>query len=484
MTEHAIPQPHKTASPILEDDISVKSKPSQENTGPESRPTEGDDTNTALTRFEYSSKPALTHAQTDIEGRDTPESSPRKSAYVQMAAICLSLFLAGWNDGSTGPLLPRIQEVYHVSYGIVSLLFLSSSLGFILGGVASVYFVGHFGFGKAMVIGRTCSLNVCQPRSEVVLLGSLIQIVGYCIQAPGPPFPAFVVAFFLNGFVESLQACQLPLNRTMTDDARSAHKRTGTGALTAPLVSTQFAQLPRWSFHYLVSLGVACMNTCTLLAVFRLKMQDDCLREVGEVVAERGQSKDNVYTQILRLKAVHLIALFMLMYVGVEVTIGGWIVSYIINVRGGGSSSGYISSGFFGGLALGRIGLLWVNKKLGNRLAVFLYIVTATGLELIVWLVPSLISGAIAISIVGLLIGPIYPIVVNEASHILPGWLLSGSIGWIAGVATTGAAALPFIAGQLAQEKGIWSLQPLLISMMVSMTLLWLIIPKGHQRIE
>jgi fucose permease len=47
----------------------------------------------------------------------------------------------------------------------------------------------------------------------------------------------------------------------------------------------------------------------------------------------------------------------------VEVTIGGWIVTYIIQVRGGGPSSGYISSGFFGGLTFGRVALLWVNKK-------------------------------------------------------------------------------------------------------------------------
>ena len=46
----------------------------------------------------------------------------------------------------------------------------------------------------------------------------------------------------------------------------------------------------------------------------------------------------------------------------------------MINERGGGSSSGYISSGFFAGLALGRVTLLWVNKKLGERNAIFLYI--------------------------------------------------------------------------------------------------------------
>lgn len=26
------------------------------------------------------------------------------------------MFLAGWNDGSQGPLLPSLQEYYHVSY--------------------------------------------------------------------------------------------------------------------------------------------------------------------------------------------------------------------------------------------------------------------------------------------------------------------------------------------------------------------------------
>jgi fucose permease len=57
----------------------------------------------------------------------------------------------------------------------------------------------------------------------------------------------------------------------------------------------------------------------------------------------------------------------------VEVTLGGWIVSYIIDVRGGGPSSGYISSGFWGGLALGRVGLIWLNRLLGDRSAVFLY---------------------------------------------------------------------------------------------------------------
>lgn len=35
---------------------------------------------------------------------------------IQFLALCWTLFLAGWSDSSTGPLLPRIQNVYHVLF--------------------------------------------------------------------------------------------------------------------------------------------------------------------------------------------------------------------------------------------------------------------------------------------------------------------------------------------------------------------------------
>ena len=40
---------------------------------------------------------------------------PRWKPHVQFATLFFALYLAGWNDGTTGPLLPRIQEFYHVS---------------------------------------------------------------------------------------------------------------------------------------------------------------------------------------------------------------------------------------------------------------------------------------------------------------------------------------------------------------------------------
>jgi hypothetical protein len=38
----------------------------------------------------------------------------KNRARVQFLALCWTLFLIGWNDGTTGPLLPRIQLAYDV----------------------------------------------------------------------------------------------------------------------------------------------------------------------------------------------------------------------------------------------------------------------------------------------------------------------------------------------------------------------------------
>lgn len=89
-------------------------------------------------------------------------------------------------------------------------------------------------------------------------------------------------------------------------------------------------------------------------------------------------------------------------------------------------------------------------------------------LELVVWLVPSLIGGAVAVSLIGVFLGPFYPITMNHAGRILPHGLLTGSIGWIAGFGQAGSAILPFITGAMASRVGIQSLQPLYVVQLYS----------------
>ena len=45
----------------------------------------------------------------------SPTKKEERVARAQFLALCLALFVVGWTDGSTGPLLPRIQIFYDVS---------------------------------------------------------------------------------------------------------------------------------------------------------------------------------------------------------------------------------------------------------------------------------------------------------------------------------------------------------------------------------
>lgn len=114
----------------------------------------------------------------------------RLRARVQFATVCGSMYLAGWNDGTTGPLLPRIQKVYGLNFAVVSLVFVFACVGFLSGAFANLYLDSRFGFGKVIVLGSAC------------------QVIAYAIEAGALPFPAFVLGYAINGFGMALQDAQ------------------------------------------------------------------------------------------------------------------------------------------------------------------------------------------------------------------------------------------------------------------------------------
>ncbi|KAG8944998.1 hypothetical protein FRC04_001253 [Tulasnella sp. 424] len=395
-----------------------------------------------------------------IEGQQAP--APEfdmsiRDERIYLATLCYNLFVAGWNDATLGPLLPRIQEYYHVGYTVVSILFVVGCVGVITGALSNVYLSERLGFGKA------------------ITLAAALQILTYAAMSTAPPFPVLCIALFVNGWALSLQdagsnAFIASIPRNERNNMGILHAMYGVGAFVSPFVATHFAQQKHWSFHFLCSLGVALLNVILLLYVFRLKPQSHFISEAGH---PEESSSENRYKQIFQQKSVHLMSFFILVYVGVEVTIGGWIFTYLLNERHGGPSAGYVSSGFFGGLTLGRIILLPINDKIGHERVIHLYSLLTIALEFTIWFVPSLIGNAVAVSFVGLLLGPFYPIAMNVISGLLPRWLLAGSIGWIAAFGQAGAAVFPFMTGALASKYGVQVLQPLLVAMMAAQMVLW-----------
>jgi len=261
------------------------------------------------------------------------------------------------------------------------------------------------------------------------------------------------------------------------------HAAYGVGALLAPISSTYFAQQPRWANHYLVSTSLAVFNLCLLVVVFRFQSLDACRKEAGETIPPRNvdeESSSKKFGQMMTNKAVHLLALFLLVYIGVEVTIGGWTASFLMLIRGGGPNSGYVSTGFFGGLTLGRIILFPITDRLGAVKAIYVYTFVALVFQLIVWLVPSFIAAAISVSIIGIVLGPMYPIAIHHTTRVLPHHLVSGTVGWMSAFGQAGSAVLPFVTGTMAAKLGIQSLQPFLFVMMIVVGVVWALVPKGR----
>jgi len=70
-----------------------------------------DDYEQARVQTQSELDPLICRVQHDV---GFPTRKEARTARAQFLALCWSLFLIGWTDGSTGPLLPRIQTFYHV----------------------------------------------------------------------------------------------------------------------------------------------------------------------------------------------------------------------------------------------------------------------------------------------------------------------------------------------------------------------------------
>ncbi|KIJ36292.1 hypothetical protein M422DRAFT_179578 [Sphaerobolus stellatus SS14] len=397
-----------------------------------------------------------------------PGSQTRPHVYLQLATIYYSIFVLGFQDGSLGPLIPVIQRVYHVNFAVSFQTSFTGKAGIMSGALINIQIGQRAGFGKYFSAG------------------AILQIIGHSLLVAAPPFPVLLVgqtAIGLGSAFQNIQANSFVASFDCATKLGFLHGIYGIGALISPLIATQFAQITRWSFHWLVVLCLAVINALFLGSVFRLRPSNELLGKV-EDEEKASQRKVVKWKEVLSLRAVHTLAFFILIYCGVEFTLGAWVVTYIIDERHGSAKSGYLSSNFFGGMMIGRFALIWVNKKLGTRKAIFLYGFLALGFEFMIWFIPNIISNAVSITLIGFVMGPMFPMVIGYAHRIIPTDLLPGAISWIVGFGPVGVSSLPFVEGAIASKFGIGTLQPFLVVMMGLLIILWACVPRASKLIQ
>ncbi|KAH7128642.1 major facilitator superfamily domain-containing protein [Dendryphion nanum] len=368
----------------------------------------------------------------------------------------------GANDAAYGALIPYLEEYYHLTYVVVSLVFLSP-----LAGYAGAAFLNNF-------------IHIRIGQRGVAIIGPTCHILAYLAIALHPPYPALVAVFILAGFGNGLE--DAAWNAWIGGMANSnevlgfAHGFYGLGAVLSPLAATSLIDKLKWpwyAFYYLM-LGGAIIELATSLSAF-WPVSGQAYREANP---RTGTGKDSRLQESLKSRVTWVVSIFLLCYVGAEVALGGWIVTFMRRERAGQPfESGMVATGFWTGIASGRFILGFVTPKLGEKFAVMIYLVLSMVCQLVFWLVPQFHVSAVAVSLQGFFLGPLFPAAVVVATKTLPPYLHVSAIGFAAAFGGGGAAVLPFAIGALAQSKGVSILQPIILAILIVLLILWLCIP-------
>ncbi|KAF5604735.1 tetracycline resistance [Fusarium subglutinans] len=318
---------------------------------------------------------------------------PRQNV-VRTGAAFWSLLTSGANDAAYGALIPYLEEYYNLSYIIVSLVFLSPFVGYILAAVLNNTL--HRRIGQRG-IGITC--GIC-------------HIFAYIIIAVHPPYPVLVLVYCLAGFGNGISDAAWNAWIGNLDRANETlgflHAFYGAGGVISPLIATNMiakADLPWYTFYY-VMIGLATIEFIACTWAF-WSNGPEVYRQTMDASNEDNQGMKEALFKLPFARMTWLCAAFLLCYVGVEVSVVGWIVQFMIRVRKAENyPAGMTSMGFWLGLAVGRAILGFVTPLLDVKVAVSVKI----------------------------------------------------TIGFAAAFGGSGAAILPFAVGAIAQAKGVKTL--------------------------
>ncbi|EGX95348.1 MFS efflux transporter, putative [Cordyceps militaris CM01] len=373
----------------------------------------------------------------------------------RLLLTCTTALAEGMSDSAAGALLPYMEKYYNIGYAQVSLIFVGQALGF----VVAAFFLD--------------SLRQALGHARTLGLAQTLMTLSYVPMVAGAPFPVVVLAFFVVGFGI---AVNVAVGNTFCGGlARGTfvlgcmHGCYGLGGVAGPLVATSIvaAAGAPWTRYYILTAAVFALSIGA--AVWAFAGYD------AELV-RRQQQQHSGSSSSSRRDALWSMA---------EVSISGWVISFLIEARDGTPASvGYVSAGFWGGITLGRFLLVAPAQRIGEKRFVYGLVVGALVFELLVWLVPNVIGNAVAVAIVGVLLGPVYPCAMSAFLHgMAPKEMLSG-MGTISAFGSMGGAVWPFIVGLVAQAVDTWVLHPIVIFLFLGMLLCWYGIPEPKRRSE
>jgi len=383
--------------------------------------------------------------------------APLVLAYAAFVFIGVSL-------GTSGVLLLAQMNDYGVDRATIGITFFTGSAGFVLASLSNGLLIHRLGVRISLTVG-----------------GSVYVLASLCLAAR-PPFAAFVAVQLLTGYgtgvLESALTTYLAGLPNATTLLNRLHAFFGVGALIGPAFAAWMIGFAPWTAVMLV-LAVAGVP---LVAGFLLAYPRALPAEPGSRPVQHGTAGGDTpgsashLAAALRDPGVLCGAAMLLVYVGLEIGIGNWGFSYLLQGRGlSRTLAGYSVSGFWLGLTAGRFLISPVASRAGLSTGGMMYACLAgiTATATFGWLSPSAAATSAALVALGFFLGPVFPTTMAIAPQLTTPELAPTAIGVLNAGSTIGGAGLPWVAGAIAQATGIWTLMPYTVALAVVQIAVW-----------
>lgn len=373
----------------------------------------------------------------------------RRGGRLPVAAAYGAFVVIGVYAGVGGVLLPAQMSDYGVDRTKIGITFFAFSAGFMLAGSSTGALVQRLGTRLALAVGAAVfalSAFYTATRPPFIALVIVQAALGY---------GAGVLESVLNAYLSQLPQAARRVNRL--------HAFFGVGALLGPLLAAWMLRSWSWPTVYLVvGLLILPLLPCVLMV----------FPKPGVAVEEKAQR--GLLTATVRDRAVLLAALFLAVYDGLELSVGNWGFSFLVDGRGQSQlAAGYAISGYWLGLTVGRFVISPVASRIrlgeiGMSFACLAGIVATTGLVGVAPVPPSA-----GFALLGFFLGPLFPTTIAITPRLTQARLVPTAMGLINGASVVGASALPWLAGTITQAAGVTALVPFCLALAALLVLIW-----------
>lgn len=343
---------------------------------------------------------------------------------------CLIFLMLGMFTAAIGPILPEFSENSQSSLtavgGIITAIFLGALVAQVVGGPI----IDRLGYKKilfiALLVMSAGIFGMVVSRSLWIVLGmTFIAGLGHGS-----------IDICVNVLISQV------FNKRNVSALNLLNFFFGLGAFIGPFIVS--LTLETLNSGMPVLWLAACVLFLTAPFVLRMKKFSRPLADTSTPV---------ISTSIYRSGLIWMLGLLLLLYVGVENGVGGWVTTYMhVTTSLKVETAALVTSGFWGAFTLSRLASAMLGTRLGSRrlLAFTLSLSIAGGLLF------SLSSGMetlsiIAVLLMGLGFGPVYPTTMATITTLYqnnPGAAVS--VG--AAMGSFGGTVIPFIQGFLLEN--------------------------------